>query len=1282
MAQAAPVISGLYPNGAYKFQASSTLSFTASSTVAITNVTLQLSASQLTGGGTIIRNLSSIGGGLTISGPATGETVSAGLSSNRVYTAVINITDANGATATTNISFDTISGYTFEAEDFDYNSGQFIDNPQTNAYGGLQGVGGVDVYNLNGSGAYRPVGTAANNGGGLATENGANTGDTPPRAQYLGTTNVDYDVGYTDSGDWGNYTRHYPAGVYNVFMRAANPNGPSTDSADISVVAGSASFNTPGTFSVATTGGWQIYNWVPLVDSSANLVQLTIPNDGSGKSLNTLRATTDAGGSYNVNFYLLGPTNAPPVPGEAIVTNQYPDGAFQFESTNQLVFNVISTNGVNAGDITLQLSATNLAGVGSTKLLTSGSGLTVTGASTNLLASAALTTNTVYHVFVQVIDSFGNISTTNYVFDTVIPAYTFEAEDWNYNSGLYIDNPQTNEYGGQDGQDGVLNVDFYDSTGGYIGAYNRLGLNSEGCGDVPRANHGGLADYDIGNTVTGQWANYTRHFPAGIYNIYVRVARANSGTVADAGSISLVNGDVTTSDQAAQQLGKYSAPDTGNWQGYVWTPVINSGGSMARFIADGSAKTLRLTLDGAGHNINYIMLIPADLSVNPPPFVSAIYPDGSQPFQFTNKLAFIANSSVGISTNNITMTIDGGTVSGLLFNGSSTAWNVSFPVTANGFHTAVIKLVDTAGTTYYTNQFDTFNPSTYTFEVEDNDYNGGQFFDNPQIGAYAGLSGILNVDDHWDYNVGQAYRPLTAGSGEGLSTEAPSGDYVRPGYTGFDYDVGHNDGGNWANYTRHYPAGTYNIWVRFASPNGNPTTPDAARFSLVAGGWGTTSQTLSELGTFTTHNTGGWGNYTGGWAPLIDANGNYVKWTASGSTNTLRYTIDSGGFNEDFFALVPADTTRPTIANLYPNGLTQFQGTNTLSFDAVSSAGIATNSIVVTVNGVVVNNLTFTGSSTDWHVSDTNLTDNTFYSVGISFGTVVGGSYSTTFNFDTYSATNYQWEAEDWDYTSNGVSGLFIDNPQVDEYAGLDATEGIDVSQINTNTLVNPYDYRAYDGVNLTPAQEPSGDLARPQFGTNVDYKIDWFGYGSWCNYTRHYPAGTYYVVGRFTEGSAATVANLGKVTSGHGTASQVVSTLGTFFIPLGNWTSAQSVYLTDSESNLVAVTLDGSQTTLRLSGNPNEANDPTINAGYLMLVPATVSNGPLNLTAVISGGNIVISFPTRSGSNYQVQYKNNLSDTAWTSLGSPIAGNDSVRSATDPDTATGGHRFYRVQVQ
>jgi hypothetical protein len=299
------------------------------------------------------------------------------------------------------------------------------------------------------------------------------------------------------------------------------------------------------------------------------------------------------------------------------------------------------------------------------------------------------------------------------------------------------------------------------------------------------------------------------------------------------------------------------------------------------------------------------------------------------------------------------------------------------------------------------------------------------------------------------------------------------------------------------------------------------------------------------------------------------------------------------------------------------------------------------------------------------------------YSAEITVVTA-GGSASQTISFDTYSSTNYQWEAEDWDYTSNGVSGLFVDNPQVDAYRDLAATEGSDVSQLNTNALANPYDYRPFDGVNMTPSQEPSGDLARPQFGTNVDYKIDYFGYGSWLNYTRHYPAGTYNVIGRFTEGAAATVATLSEVKAANG---HPLGLLGTFQIPDAGWGTSEYAPLTDSSSNLVAVTFDGSENTLQLGGNPVEAGDPTINANFLMLVPAVVSNGPITLKAAVSGTNIVISFETQNGSSYQLLYKNNLSDTTWTALGSALNGNGSVQSVTDTDTTTGGHRFYRVGV-
>jgi hypothetical protein len=562
-------------------------------------------------------------------------------------------------------------------------------------------------------------------------------------------------------------------------------------------------------------------------------------------------------------------------------------------------------------------------------------------------------------------------------FDTITPAYTFEGEDFNYGAGNFFNNPQTNAYANLDG---VADIDFHNNTtssSGNVG-YNRLGLPGDTANDTTRLTHIGAQDYELVNTSGGNWGNYTRNYPAGVYNIFIRYSDGNGGSTIDAGNISLVSGDITQPNQTLQQLGKYNVAPTGDWQKFAWTPVINSGGTYARFVADGSAKTLRLTFDGASHNVNYILLMPADLSKNPPPYVSNFEPDGSSLFQLTNEIAFVANSSVGLVKTNVTLTLNGVAVSGLSFSGSSTFWNVTYPIKTNGLYTAIVKLTDAAGTTYSTNVFNTFDANNFQWEAEDYDYSGGSYFDNPQVGSYAGQGAVVNVD------------------------------------------------------------------------------------------------------------------------------------------------------------ILESDANGPGRGNVYR--------------------------------------------------------------------------------------------------PANGV-----DFP--------DTT---------------------------------AGDQARVQF-TSVgatDYSVGSFGPFSFANYTRHYPAGTYNVIGRFAEGAAPTEAVLGLVTSGFGTATQVVSPLGTFFIPLGGWSTWEWSELVDASGKPASVTLDGTQETLQLGGS-TDGSQPEANLNFFMLVPTTPQP---KLTAVLSGKSIVVSFFAQSNYNYQVQYKTNLTDATWTSLGGLISGSNSIQTVSDP--ATGSQRFYRVQVQ
>ncbi|HWD17675.1 MAG TPA: hypothetical protein VHB20_00220 [Verrucomicrobiae bacterium] len=894
-ATAAPSITGLTPNGAHQFQPAANLSFLASGTSAITNVSVQLTGGKI--GHTAFLRTLTLTHGLTATGSSTSETITAPLAANTLYSAVIQVTDATGATANASVSFDTITpSYTFEAEDFDFNGGSFIPDPQTNGYKGLSSVEGVDYENSNGGAAYRPLG--------LSTEGASDI----PRVQYIGTTNTDYDVGFTDGGDFGSYTRIYPAGTYNIYMRGSDGGGQASDSASVSVTAGNASISGSGpfTFSVPNIGGWQAYSWVPAKGSDGSLAQLT--TDG-GQA--TLRISTD-GGSYNANFYMLIPADTSSASGSTVViTNIYPNGTVQFQPTNSLTFTATSPDPISQSDITVQLTGTNLAGQGSVSVLMPGSGLTVSGNANAWLVSAPLASNTVYKANIQVFDLSGNPAVTTLTFDTITPGYTFEAEDYNHDNGLFYDNPQTNAYAGAGATEGVdfSCINNVHSSAYRGGAEDGFQLNTENAGDIPRQTHLGFQDYDVGFTSGGNWGDYTRHYPAGVYNIYVRYARGdNSSTVADAGSVSLVTSDPTVGNQTVTKLGTYAAAPTGDWQKYGWAPVIVSGTTLAQFTGGGQ-QTLRVTIDGGGHNQNYFMLLPADLTVKTPPFVTGFAPDGSSLFQYTNQLTFTAKSSAGLTTNNITLNLDGKVVHGFTATGSPSSWFISYPVALNQFHTAIITLTDTAGTTSSTNSFGTFASTNYQWEAEDYDYNGGSFFDNPQVDSYNGQHGVSGVDFvESDANAsGYNYRPapgIPTGTGDVAS------DGKRDQFTGAtDYNIGFFGGGSWANYTRHYPAGTYNVVGRFAEGQ----TPTEAQLSLVTSGYGNTNQTTSLLGTFYIPPIG-WTSWE--WASLLDASGNPAKVYLDGSQTTLRLsgTPVNGQpeVNVNFLMLI-ATTPSPTL---------------------------------------------------------------------------------------------------------------------------------------------------------------------------------------------------------------------------------------------------------------------------------------------------------------------------------------------------------------------------------
>ena len=231
----------------------------------------------------------------------------------------------------------------------------------------------------------------------------------------------------------------------------------------------------------------------------------------------------------------------------------------------------------------------------------------------------------------------------------------------------------------------------------------------------------------------------------------------------------------------------------------------------------------------------------------------------------------------------------------------------------------------------------------------------------------------------------------------------------------------------------------------------------------------------------------------------------------------------------------------------------------------------------------------------------------------------------------------------------------------------------VDTHQINTG---GAFLYRP-NGMDT----EVNGDILRSQYlgagNTNLDYTMGYFSGGSWANYTRHYLPGTYNVYGRLAAGAGVeTSVTLSQVTGGWGTTAQTTTLLGTCTVESTGWESYNFIPLRDGSGNLVNVTLAGSTNTLQIGIPVGVGSDCNVN--FFMLVPA--SSGSFTITGSISGGTITVSFPTQNGSNYQLLYKDNLTDATWIPLGSPVAGNGSVESINQP--ASGTKRFYRVQVE
>jgi len=1007
------------------------------------------------------------------------------------------------------------------------------------------------------------------------------------------------------------------------------------------------------------------------------------------------------------------------------VQNVYPDGTSLMQATDTFSFTVASPTGVNITNVNLTMNGADVSS--QLEFVTNGT----PGSSTNVSVSfTGLTFNRMTNAAViSLRDANGLANVYNAsLFDTFYPTnFLVEAEEFDFNGGNFIDNPDytdgdpadAHSYFGLDSYEGIDSHKGV-STGANVTDYRAdPGDGSRpqtpvATGEQTSPKFAGLVDADsnpvvphmLGNWSSAEWQNYTKTFPSGLFNVYARASTASGATI----KFDQVISGRGSSSQTTSPLGTFTFSGTSS-SAFGWVPLRDGLGNLAILNLAG-VNTVRATT-GGGANLDFFLFVPANTNL---PTISNVYPNGQVLFQATNKMAFTVASAVAtIDTSKIQLVLNGVDVSSsLIFSGGPSTWNVTYAgLQANQSYSATISVADALNNTASGSlKFDTWNP-VFQVEAEDFDFNGGQYIDNPTptLGtagdSYFGKVGVVGIDE-FNQN---AVPPYAGASSDNYRATDPTAttrvtDATRAQFkaTGaYDYNVGFLGPGFWQNYTKTWPTGTYNIYIRMAS--GANLGNLHASWSKVIDGWGTTNQITRHIGTFTIPSTNGYSSYL--YAPLIDKYGNYANVTLGG-TDTFRCTeltqdqsdllaAATYGLNVNFFMLLNARADLPRVDGIYPDGTVLDQQTNALTFVASSPVyGLATNNIHLTLNGVDVSSgLIFSGGPGGvWNVSYPKLSMNTFYTAVITMTDNNNQAHTTTVNFDTFSSNNYTWEAEDWDFDpayspiSDGSGLRFIDNPIPTSVPATNSYFGQtgDGSQISGNPidysslfgLTHPgtYNYRPYDYVSA----EVTSDAPRLKYltaqlanndGNIVDRDVNFWATNGWINYTRTFPSGTYYLYARLSAGAVPYTLQCAQVTSGAGSGTQASNYLGSFTgtgTGFGNWSYVPLVNTNTSQR--VQLTLGG-VSTFTFTGDYNE------DVNFFMLVP--LPPAPVSLAAAINGANVQLSFPTKASVTYIIEFKDSLSDATWTFLAS-VPGDGTVQSHSDGLTATS--RFYRLRIQ
>ncbi len=310
---------------------------------------------------------------------------------------------------------------------------------------------------------------------------------------------------------------------------------------------------------------------------------------------------------------------------------------------------------------------------------TSANGLTVTGSGNTRTASlSGLVANANYTAVLNAEDADGATTSKTIYFDTFSESnLVIELEDYNFDGGSFIDNPallpegsgpQADSYSMQSG---VADVDFSDTRTAPAGddtPYRQLDpVRMQPTRDNARAKYvaaagSGALDYDIGDIAANEWLNYTRTFPAGSYEVYLREALANMATGDSV--LEQVTSDPKQPGQSTKVLGSFHGTVSGfQYRNFALTDGSGVNKAILQLSGPTTLRLRQVTADpgdGARYQ-NYLIFVPSSQSGVQRPTVATLSPSGGSTIDSVSPAisATILNRDTKVDTNSIKLFVNG-----------------------------------------------------------------------------------------------------------------------------------------------------------------------------------------------------------------------------------------------------------------------------------------------------------------------------------------------------------------------------------------------------------------------------------------------------------------------------------------------------------------------------------------------------------------------------------------------------------------------------------------------